>query len=132
MENSFLFDHPGLETGYFQLNYYYHTHTHIYYCCSNCQQNQLGRVTALCSACAFLNATAPYSFPLSSPFAEKEWPKEECFTTQLDSWLMLFITTTTTTTTTNMCTACGRYWIARNHTTPLPENYPLFSTTIFF
>lgn len=29
MENSFLFDHPGLETGYFQFNYYYHTHTFI-------------------------------------------------------------------------------------------------------
>lgn len=36
MENSFLFDHPGLETGYYPIQLQTHTNT-IYYCCSNCQ-----------------------------------------------------------------------------------------------
>lgn len=48
MENSFLFDHPGLETGYF----YIFTHTHIINCCycnlpqntNKTKQNQIIRI----------------------------------------------------------------------------------------
>lgn len=44
-ENSFLFDHSGLETGYLQLNYYYHTHTFITAASNLLTNNQLTKIT---------------------------------------------------------------------------------------